>query len=222
MPAQAVLFDVDGTLIDSVDLHAQAWQEALAKFGCRATFEEVRHQIGKGGDQLMPVFLSEDRVAVVGEELERYRGEIWSEKYMKRVWAFPGVRKLFQALRRRGIRIALASSAKEDELAVYKQLLEVEDLIEDRAAATEVKKSKPHPDSFRAALQSLGKIPLEQVWVVGDTPWDAIAAHRLGVGTIGVLCGGFPEEDLRAAGCAAIYAGPEALLASLDDSPLVR
>ena len=113
---QAVLFDVDGTLIDSVDLHARAWQEALAKFGVKAGFEEVRSQIGKGFDQLMPVFVPEDRLARIGDELEKYRGELYQANYLKRVKPFPGVRALFKELLRQGKKLALCSSAKGDEL----------------------------------------------------------------------------------------------------------
>ena len=217
---RAVLFDVDGTLIDSVDLHAHAWQRALAKFGCNASFEAVRSQIGKGGDQLMPVFVPEGRLALIGEELEKYRGELFQAEYMKRVRPFPGVRALFKELLRRGQKLALCSSAKGDELALYKQLVQVEDLIDAETSADDARRSKPHPDIFQAGLRRLGKLPLAEVVVVGDSPFDAIAAHRLGVRAVGVLCGGFPEADLRAAGCLAIYADPEHLLRELDGSPL--
>jgi beta-phosphoglucomutase-like phosphatase (HAD superfamily) len=106
---QAILFDVDGTLIDSVDLHARAWQEALAKFGVKASFEAVRSQIGKGGDQLMPVFVPENRLAIIGDELENYRGELYKAEYLKRVQPFPGVRALFKELLRRGLKLALSA-----------------------------------------------------------------------------------------------------------------
>lgn len=210
---QAVLFDVDGTLIDSVDLHAHAWQEALAKFGFHAGFEEVRSQIGKGGDQLMPVFVPEHRLAVIGAELEKYRGELYKASYMKRVRPFPGVRALFKELLKRGLELALCSSAKGDELELYKRLVQVEDLIDAETSADDARKTKPHPDIFQAGLRRLGKgIPLSEVLVIGDSPFDAIAAHRMGVRAAGVLCGGFPEADLRAAGCIAIYRDPEDLL----------
>ena len=220
---QAVLFDVDGTLIDSVDLHARAWQEALARFGVKATFEQVRSQIGKGGDQLMPVFVPEDRLARIGTELEKFRGDLYKAEYMKRVRPFPGVRALFKELLRRGSKLALCSSAKGDELDLYKQLVHVEDLIDAETSADDAKRTKPHPDIFEAGLHRLGKgIPLAEVVVVGDSPFDAIAAHRMGVRAVGVLCGGFPEDDLRKAGCVAIYQDSEDLLRNLDRSPLAR
>ena len=221
MAAQAVLFDVDGTLIDSVDLHARAWQDAFAHFGKRITFEEVRAQIGKGGDQLMPVFLSQDELARIGRELERYRAELYQREYLKRVRPSPGVRELFEELLRRGVRIALASSAKSEELELYKRLCRIDDLVQAETSADDAERSKPHPDIFQAALKRLGKdVELRRTFVVGDSPWDAIAAHRLGVRAIGVLCGGFAEADLRRAGCIAIYRDPEDLRMRLDQSPL--
>jgi HAD superfamily hydrolase (TIGR01509 family) len=221
MPAQAVLFDIDGTLVDSVDLHARAWQEAFAYFGKRIPFEEIRAQIGKGGDQLLPVFFSEDELARRGEQIEAYRSELYKREFLKRVRPFPMVRELFKELLRRGVRIALASSAKKDELETYKKLVHIEDLVQAETSADDARRSKPHPDIFQAALNRLGKdIELARTFVVGDSPWDAIAAHRLGVRTIGVLCGGFPEQDLRQAGCIAIYRDPADLLQHLDQSPL--
>lgn len=219
--ADAALFDIDGTLVDSVDLHAKAWQETLAHFGRRVPFEEVRAQIGKGGDQLLPVFFSEEELALRGKAMEEHRSSLWTGRYMKRVRPFPKVRELFQALSKRGVRLALASSAKGDELEFYEELLGVSDLIHAGTSKDDAKKSKPHPDIFQASLKRLGRVDIHRVLVVGDTPWDAIAAHRAGLRTVGVLCGGFAEADLRAAGCVAIYRDPADLLARLDESPLV-
>ena len=220
---QAVLFDVDGTLIDSVDLHARAWHEAFAKFGVKTDLAAVRSQIGKGGDQLMPEFVSEDRLAVIGAELEKYRGDLYQAEYMKRVRPFPRVRDLFKELLHRGLRLALASSAKGDELELYKQVAGVADLIDAETSADDAARTKPHPDIFQAALRRLGKgIPLDQVYVVGDSPFDALAAHRMGVRTIGVRSGGFPDADLRANGCVEIWDDCAALLARIDESALSR
>ena len=217
---KAVIFDVDGTLVDSVDLHARAWQEALAHFGKHFDFERVRYQIGKGGDQLMPVFLSEQELEEFGEELEKYRGDLFKREYLLKVKGFPGVRELFQRVRREGLQIALASSAKGDELKTYKKLARIEDLVHEETSSDDAEKSKPHPDIFVASLGQLGDPPREQVIVVGDTPYDAEAAGRAGLKTIGLLCGGFPEEDLRAAGCVRIYRDAAHLLAEYDSSPL--
>lgn len=217
---KAVIFDIDGTLIDSVDLHARAWQEALAHFGKQVEFERVRYQIGKGGDQLMPVFLSEDELERFGEELEKYRGELFKREYLSRVKGFPRVRELFERIEREGLRIALASSAKGDELKTYKKLARIEDLVEEETSSDDAEKSKPHPDIFEAALERLGDVKPSEAIVVGDTPYDAEAAGKAGLKTVGLLCGGFPEEDLRAAGCVRIYQDPADLLAHFDSSPL--
>jgi len=217
---KAVIFDVDGTLIDSVDLHARAWQEALAHFGKHFDFERVRYQIGKGGDQLMPVFLSQKELDEFGDELEEYRGELFKREYLSKVKGFPAVRELFQKVKDEGLQIALASSAKEDELKAYKKIADIEDLVEEETSSDDAEKSKPHPDIFEAALARLGDMPPAEAVVVGDTPYDAEAAGKAGLQTIGLLSGGFPEEDLRAAGCVQIYRDPADLLANFDTSPL--
>jgi HAD superfamily hydrolase (TIGR01549 family) len=217
---KAVVFDVDGTLVDSVDLHARAWQEAFEHFGKKIPFEKVRYQIGKGGDQLMPVFFSKEELDEFGEEMEEYRGDLYKREYLPRVVAFPDVRELFERIRRAGQRIALASSAKEEELETYKKIARVEDLVEEQTSADDAEKSKPHPDIFEAALAQLGDLSPGEVIVVGDTPYDAEAAGKAGLATVGFLCGGFPEEDLRAAGCVRIYRDASGLLAHYDDSPL--
>lgn len=218
---KGVIFDVDGTIVDSVDLHAQAWQEAFKKFGREVPFEKVRHQIGKGGDQLMPVFFSKEELERFGKEMEEYRGEIYKRDHLSRVTGFPKVRELFERIRRDDKRIALASSAKKDELEVYKEIARISDLIEAETSADDAEKSKPHPDIFEAALKRLGGIAPEKIMVIGDTPYDAEAAGKARLRTVGVLCGGFSEEELRAAGCIAIYKDPADLLALYDDSPLV-
>jgi HAD superfamily hydrolase (TIGR01549 family) len=212
-----VIFDIDGTLVDSVDLHAQAWQDSFKRFGKEIPFEEVRQQIGKGGDQLMPVFFSAEELDRFGKEMEEYRGELYKREYLPRVRAFPQVRELFQLIKANGKRIALASSAKQDELSVYKRIANIEDLIEEETSADDAERSKPHPDIFQAALDSLGVGPSEAV-VVGDTPYDAEAAGKAGMSTIGVLSGGFPESELIAAGCIAIFQNPADLVARFDET----
>jgi len=222
VPADALLFDIDGTLVDSVDLHARAWQEAFEHFGKRLAFGDIRAQIGKGGDQLMKEFLPPQELEELGEKLEKYRGDLYKQKYLPQVHAFPGVRELFQAVLQRKIRIALASSAKGDEIQRYKEIANIADLVETETSADDAERRKPHPDIFAVALERAGNAPKDRVYVIGDSPWDAIAATRLGVRTIGVLCGGFPEADLRKAGAMAIYRGPADLLERLDQSPIVR
>src|SRR4051812_10387105 len=128
--ADAVIFDIDGTLVDSVDLHARSWQEALRHFGYDVDFTAVRGQIGKGGDQLMPVFVPRTDLDARGAEIERFRKELFTRHYLPKVRPFPKVRELFERVLADGRRIALASSAKGDELAAYKRIAGIEDLVE--------------------------------------------------------------------------------------------
>ncbi|MDX7949720.1 HAD family hydrolase [Lichenihabitans sp. Uapishka_5] len=207
----AVIFDVDGTLVDSVDLHAEAWSRAFAHFGWTVETAQARGQIGKGGDQLLPVFLPDDAVERQGKEIEAYRKTLFAQDYLHKVKGFPQVRALFERLLNDGKRIALASSAKGDELEAYKKAAGIADLDLSQTSSDDAEKSKPHPDIFLAALDRL-KLPAKTCVVVGDTPFDAEAALKAGVRTTGVLCGGFPEFDLRAGGASQIYADPADLL----------
>jgi phosphoglycolate phosphatase-like HAD superfamily hydrolase len=114
---KAIIFDIDGTLVDSVDLHARSWQQTFSHFGHEVAFEDVRSQIGKGCDQLMPVFLSTEEIEQRGEEVEDFRSALFKEKYLSQVRSFRETRRLLHNLQRKGLKIALASSAKGDELA---------------------------------------------------------------------------------------------------------
>jgi HAD superfamily hydrolase (TIGR01509 family) len=219
---KAVIFDIDGTLVDSVDLHARAWQETFRHFGKEIPYEEVRHQIGKGGDQLMPVFFSKKELDEFGEEMEKYRGRLFKHEYLPQVRAFPRVRELFLRIKADGKRIALASSAKEDELGTYKKIAQIEDLVEEETSSDDADKSKPHPDIFEAVLDRLDDIEPAEAIVVGDTPYDAEAAGKLDLRTIGVLCGGFPEAELKAAGCVQIYKDPADLLARYEETLIAK
>ncbi|WP_419953146.1 HAD family hydrolase [Methylobacterium sp.] len=218
---RAVIFDIDGTLLDSVDLHAQAWVDAFAHFGVETDPALVRRQIGKGGDELMPVFLPPDRVAREGETIEAYRSDLFKREYLNRVRPFPGVRALFERIRAADLRIALGSSGKKDEVEHYQELLGIADLVDVVTSSDDVERSKPHPDIFESALKKLAPLEPRSILVVGDTPYDAEAAAKAGLSTIGVLCGGFPAADLSKAGCIAIYRDPQDLLAGFDRSPLV-
>lgn len=220
---EAVIFDIDGTLLDSVDLHAQAWVEAFRYFGHEIPFDQIRSQIGKGGDQLLPVFLRPEELEDIGEKLQKYRSRLFKEEYLPQVKPFPDVRELFLEIKGNGQQVALASSAKGDELKEFERIANIEDLVEVETSSADAARSKPHPDIFEAALDRLGKkITPEQAIVVGDSPHDAEAAKRAGLRTVGVRCGGFPESDLRKAGCIAIYDGPEDLLRHYEESPLAR
>ena len=216
---KAIIFDIDGTLVDSVDLHAQAWKEAFKHFGKDIPYQQMRHQIGKGADQLVPVFFTSDELDEFGKKMEKLRGELFQREFLPRVRPFPKVRELFERIKADGRRIALASSAKDEEIDTYKRILRIEDLVAEEAGADDAEKSKPHPDIFEAALDRLGVRPAEAI-AIGDTPYDADAAGKLKIQTIGMRCGGFPEAELIAAGCIAIYDDPADLLAKYEESML--
>ena len=220
MTIEAVIFDIDGTLVDSVDLHAEAWAEAFKKFGKNIPVADVRRQIGKGGDQLLPVFFSKEEIDDFGEKMEKYRGDLFKKDYMPRVKAFPKVRELFERVKADGKKIALASSAKEDELETYKKIARIDDLLEAETSADDAEKSKPHPDIFEAALEELGDMDADDAVVVGDTPYDAEAAGKIKLKTVGLLCGGWSEKELRDAGCIIVYRDAADLLARYEESPL--
>ena len=218
---KAAIFDVDGTLVDSVDLHAAAWQRALAKFGHEVSFIDARGQIGKGGDKLIPLFLSDAEQADHGEAMEEYRTKLFRSEYMRLVRPFTAVPELLRRLRDAGLKVAVASSAKQAELDVYLEVAGITDLIDANTCSDDVGQSKPDPDIFEAALEKLG-CGADEAMVIGDTPYDAIASKRAGIKSIGVLSGGFREEDLRGAGCIAVYPGPAALFTCFENSPLAQ
>jgi HAD superfamily hydrolase (TIGR01549 family) len=216
---KAAIFDLDGTLIDSVDLHALAWQEAFAKFGHDVSFEQARSQIGKGGDKLIPVFLSEDAQRDHGDELEEWRGERFKSAYLPLVRPFAAVPELLQRVRNAGLRIAIGSSAKKAELDKYLDIAGIADQVDAATSSEDAEESKPAPDIFQVALKKLG-IEGAAVVAIGDTPYDATAARKAGIEAIGVLCGGFSEASLRQAGCVDVYPGPATLFACFDRSRL--
>jgi HAD superfamily hydrolase (TIGR01549 family) len=217
---EAVIFDVDGTVVDSVSLHAKAWQVAFEKFDKEVSFEAIRRQIGKGADQLLPVFLSADELRDFGRELEEYRSELFRVEYLPQVKPLAKVRVLFERIRRDGRKIALASSAKEDELDEYKKIAQIGDLIEADTSSADVERSKPYPDIFEAALEKLDGINLDKIVVVGDTPHDAEAGAAANMRVVGLLSDGWTAERLRQAGCIEIYRHPADLLAHYDQSVL--
>lgn len=216
---KAAIFDLDGTLLDSVDLHALAWHEAMVEFGHDVSFEQARSQIGKGGDKLIPFFLSADQQHDHGKQLEEWRGKRFKEKYLPLVRPFSAVPDLLRRGRDAGLRIAIASSANNDELDKYLDIACIADLIDVKTCSDDVEESKLAPDIFEVVLKKL-KLEGGDAVAIGDTPYDAAAARKAGIATIGVLCGGFTESSLRHAGCVEIYPGPAALFARFEDSIL--
>ena len=220
MTPHAVIFDIDGTLLDSVNLHAWAWQDAFSHFGYEVPFETIRPQIGKGGDQIMPVFINPDELKRIRKDLEEYRKDLFKRNYLPHVKPFPKARELFLTILKHDQRIALASSGKREEVSAYKRIAGIDDLVQEETSSDDAQKSKPHPDIFQAALAKLSPLTHEQIMVVGDTPYDAEAAGKAGMRTIGLLCGGTSEQVLRKSGCIAVYQDPADLLTRYENSPL--
>jgi HAD superfamily hydrolase (TIGR01509 family) len=218
---RAVLFDVDGTLVDTNDLHAAAWREAFLNFGLDKPVEEVRWQIGKGGDNLIPSLFPELGEAQ-REEIEAFRSDLFKRDYLPRATPFPGVRDLFERLAGEGIAIVLASSSHSEEVDYHLSLIACADLVRATTSKDDVENSKPCPDIFEAALGRVAPLGAEDSAVVGDTPWDARAAARLGLRTIGFRSGGFPDDALARAGACELYDGPSDLLARFDISVFGR
>jgi HAD superfamily hydrolase (TIGR01509 family) len=218
---RAILFDVDGTLVDTNDLHATAWHEAFRHFGHDVPLADIRWQVGKGGDNLIPALLpglgEEER-----ERMEEYRSTLYARDYLPRAMPFPGVRALFERLKEDGMRIVLASSSNADEVHFYLGLIGAEDLVDETTSKDDVAHSKPCPDIFEAALGKLAPLGPEAVIVVGDSPWDMKAAARAGLRAIGFRSGGFPDAALREAGACALFDGPADLLACYSESPFAR
>jgi HAD superfamily hydrolase (TIGR01549 family) len=217
---RAVLFDLDGTLVDSNELHVQAWLETFRHFGKEIPIERLREQIGKGGDQYLPEFLTETEMRESGPQIDEYRGKLFKKKYLSEVRPFPKVRELFERVRQDGKKIALASSGKEEEVRHYEKIARIEGLSDSLTTADQVAHSKPKPDVFVAALRTLGHLLPEEAIAIGDTPYDVDAAKKIGVPIIGLLCGGFPEDVLRDEGACAIFRDPADLLDRYYQSPL--
>jgi len=218
----AVLFDVDGTLIDSNDLHAAAWHETFSRFGIQIPLAEIRQQIGKGGDNLIPSLVSRDVEEAKHEELESFRSDLFKRDYLPRVVPFPCVRELFERLVGDGRKIVLASSAKGAEVDYYLNVIGAPDLVTATTSADEVEHSKPCPDIFAAALAKVAPLTPQEAVVVGDSPYDVQAAKKLGLSVIGMRSGGFDDQVLIDVGADELYDSPEDLLRNYESSLLCR
>jgi HAD superfamily hydrolase (TIGR01509 family) len=217
---EAIIFDLDGTIVDSNDFHVEAWDRAFRHFGKHFPREALRKQIGKGSDQYLPEFLTPDELKTIGKQLDEYRSALFRKEFLPKVKPFPKVRELFQRIKREGKRIALATSSHKDEVNTYTGIAQIEDLVDCLTTSDDAEESKPAPDVFEVALGQL-KEPANATIAVGDTRFDVEAANQIGLKTMGLLCGrAADEETFRKAGAIAVYKDPEDLLANYDTSPL--
>jgi len=166
---RAVIFDVDGTLIDSNDAHARAWADAFREYGYDVPVERIRRLIGMGGDKLLPEVSGVEKESDLGKKIDERRQKIFNEQYLPTLHAFPKVRELVQHIQRRGLEVGIASSAKGEELGKLLKVAQIDDLIEAATSSSDAKESKPDPDIVQAAMDKRG-CPVEQVIMVGDTP----------------------------------------------------
>ena len=218
---KAVLCDIDGTLVESNWLHAAAWRDAFQVADLTVDLEEIRRQIGKGGDELIPVFVPWWKRDAVKKPLEVYRKHLFLTEYLKQVKPFPAVRELFLRMKEQGIRISLSSSADQEQLQAYKKIANIEDLVEESTSADDADRSKPHPDIFQATLKKL-KLRPSEVLALGDTPYDAEAAGKAGIWTVGVTTGGWSKGDLMFAGCIQVYKDVAEILTNFESSAFCR
>lgn len=215
----AVILDIDGTLIDSNDAHARAYEDAGRELGFDIPFERVRPLIGKGGDKVLPEVTGIEEDSPDGERITERKGEIFRERYLPTLKPLPGARQLLHRFRDDSMKLVIATSAGKDDLKGLLEQAGVADLIQDATSADDAEESKPDPDIVLAALKQAG-FPPEEIVMIGDTPYDVEAATRAGVRIVGVRCGGWGDQDLQ--GAIAVYDDPADLLDRYDESPFRR
>ena len=221
MQIKAILFDIDGTLVDSNDMHVLAWAEAFAGIGEAFDRQVIHDQIGKGTDMLVPTLLP-DLDEAAQEKLGEAHGAVFKAKFLDKVKPFPRAHDLLAHADAGGQKVVLASSASKGELDHYLDLLDARGLVAATTSSDDVEKTKPAPDIFATALSKLTGIDADEVIVVGDTPYDVEAARKCGIATVALRSGKFSDETLRDAGAIEIYDDVAAVLASYADSPLGR
>jgi len=209
MTLKGTIFDVDGTLVDSNGAHAAAWQDALAEFGVSKRREEIRTLIGMGGDKLIGKLTGLDAKEQRARQLSAWRARRFREAYLPTIRPFPQVRELFERLRADGVKRAIASSAKRDELGPLLEIAGIDRLVDQVVSADDARASKPDADVFLAALDRL-ECERQRVRTFGDTPYDVEAARRAGLEIIAVRCGGWDDAHLR--GAAVVLDDPAAVL----------
>jgi HAD superfamily hydrolase (TIGR01509 family) len=211
-----VLLDVDGTLVDSNDAHARAWVRALAEHGVTVPYEKVRSLIGKGGDKLLPEVAGSDADSPKGKAISERRGTIFQTEFLPALRPFPKAAELLARMKRQGLRLGIASSAKDDELRALLEICGASELVTASTSSEDAGNSKPDPDIVRSALERI-HLRAEETILLGDTPYDVEAGTRSNVAVIALRCGGWNDSDL--AGAIRVYDSPADLLEHFDESP---
>ena len=216
---KGIIFDVDGTLVDSNDAHAESWVDTFAEAGYDVPFSAVRPLIGMGADKLLPRTIGVSSESETGKRLISRRSEIFHDIYLPGLRPFSGSRELVQRVRSSGLKAIVATSARDKELKELLKAATVQDLMEEKATASDAKRSKPDPDIVHAAVEESKTLP-SQLLMIGDTPYDIEAAGKAGVRAIGFRSGGWSDADLE--GAVEIYDGPADLLAKYDSSIITK
>jgi HAD superfamily hydrolase (TIGR01509 family) len=218
MSVGIAILDIDGTLVDTNYQHAIAWYRAFRAHGIVLPVWQIHWHIGMGGDQVVKALTDERTEREHGEKIRDSEKTFYFE-LIEEIETMDGSRELIEELRRRGHTVILASSAKEDEVDRYLDLLDARDLADAWTTSADVEATKPQPDLVRAALDRAGGSDRDAV-MVGDTPWDVEAAKKAGVQTLAVRTGGFSVQELREAGAVAVFESVAELRLKLDQTPL--
>ncbi len=215
---KAVLLDIDGTLIDSNDAHARAWVDVLRRHGYKVSYEATRPLIGKGGDKLLQELIGLDDETAEGKRIADERKALFQQRDLPQLAATDGARALLEALRARGLRLVVATSAGNEEVDGLLKQAGLDGLVDEVASSSDADASKPDPDIVVAALEKAGLQPHEAV-MLGDTPFDVASARAAGLDTIALRCGGWWDDDALGEAIE-IHAHPRALLEALAATPV--
>jgi HAD superfamily hydrolase (TIGR01509 family) len=215
-----VLFDVDGTLVDTTFLHAVCWAEALRQHGFDVPMADLHHAIGMSSGKLLSRCLGDERDESQDDALDTAHKTLYKQ-WWGRLVPLPGAADLLRAVAERGLKVVLASSASEEELGALRSALGADDAIDVATSADDAESGKPEPDILQAALDA-GGLNADNALFVGDAVWDGHAAARAGLPFIGVACGGTPAAELREAGAVETWKDPADLLDNLAKSALGR
>lgn len=216
----AVLFDVDGTLVDSAYLHTLAWWQAFRQAGYDVPMASIHRSVGMGGDRILARLLPDGRDRNEDSTIMTSHAAVFAT-FWPALRPLDGARDLLARCREDGLAVALASSARQRDLEVLRAAIGADAVIDAATSSADAKESKPAPDILVAALHAVDVQASDAVYV-GDAVWDIYAAGKLDIPAIGLTCGGTSEAELRDAGAVEIYGSPRALLQHLGDSAIGR